>query len=73
LRKYNENTGFFQQQPASSSSQLQLAGGIQEISPDSKIIQDHFAIQALIRAYQVCIVVSTSDRNKNLHVINLPS
>ena len=58
-------TGFLQQQPAAISqqqqqSQLQTtssASGVQEIPLDMKAVQDHMAVQALVRSYQVCIVV----------------
>jgi hypothetical protein len=56
-------TGFLQQQPAISVSQQQTqlqtitpgAGGVQELPLDMKAIQDHMAVQALVRSYQVCI------------------
>jgi hypothetical protein len=30
-------------------------GGVQELPLDTKAIQDHMAVQALVRSYQVCI------------------
>ena len=55
-------TGFLQQQPAGASqqhTQLQTVspgvGGVQELPLDTKAIQDHMAVQALVRSYQVCI------------------
>ena len=56
-------TGFLQQQPAALSqqqSQLQTTSstsGVQDIPFDMKAIQDHMAVQALVRSYQVCILV----------------
>lgn len=58
-------TGFIQQQPAgvvSQQPQSQLqpiaphTAGVQEIPFDQKAIQDHMAVQALVRSYQVCIL-----------------
>ena len=52
-------TGFLQQQPASSQQQTQLnnmgaaTGSVQELPMDIKAIQDHMAVQALVRSYQV--------------------
>jgi hypothetical protein len=55
-------TGFLHQQPAGASqqqTQLQTvspgAGGVQELPLDTKAIQDHMAVQALVRSYQVCV------------------
>jgi len=57
-------TGFLQQQPAAFAAkhqtQLQTitpgVEGVQELSLDMKAIQDHMAVQALVRSYQVCIL-----------------
>ncbi len=58
-------TGFLQQQPAAVVSQQQTqlqtissgVGGVQELPLDLKAIQDHMAVQALVRSYQVCIFI----------------
>jgi hypothetical protein len=58
-------TGFLQQQPAISASQQQTqlqtitpgVGGVQELPLNMKAIQDHMAVQALVRSYQVCIEI----------------
>jgi len=63
LTQYYQMTGFLQQQPAAAAAiaqqQTQLQpfapGGVQEIPVDMKVIQDHMAVQALVRSYQVCI------------------
>jgi hypothetical protein len=65
LTQYYQMTGFFQQQPAAAASQQQTqlqtispaAGGVQELPLDMKAIQDHMAVQALVRSYQVCISI----------------
>jgi hypothetical protein len=58
-------TGFLQQQPAGAVSQQQTqlqtissaTSGVQELPLDLKAIQDHMAVQALVRSYQVCILI----------------
>jgi hypothetical protein len=59
LTQYYQMTGFLQQQPAGVATQLQTVsptiGGVQELPLDMKAIQDHMAVQALVRSYQVCI------------------
>ncbi len=61
LTQYYQMTGFLQQQPAGPQQQTQLQpltpafGGVQELPLDTKAIQDHMAVQALVRSYQVCI------------------
>ncbi len=61
LTQYYQMTGFLQQQPAVPQQQTQLQpltpafGGVQELPLDTKAIQDHMAVQALVRSYQVCI------------------
>lgn len=53
-------TGFLQQQPASvvsQQTQLQTTAsqtGVQ-VPVDMKVVQDHMAVQALVRSYQVCL------------------
>ncbi|CAF0807367.1 unnamed protein product [Rotaria sordida] len=61
LIEYYQKTGFFQQQPAhivpQQQGQLQpapgYASGVQELPLDMQAIQDHMAIQALVRSYQM--------------------
>jgi hypothetical protein len=61
LTEYYKMTGFLQQQPAGAVSQQQnqlstissSTGGVQELPLDMKAIQDHMAVQALVRSYQV--------------------
>ncbi len=59
-------TGFLQQQPVGAATlqqqtQLQTitpgVGGVEELPFDTKAIQDHMAVQALVRSYQVCISI----------------
>jgi len=58
-------TGFLHQQPAGVVSQQQTqlqtissaTSGVQELPLDMKAIQDHMAVQALVRSYQVCILL----------------
>ena len=51
-------TGFLQQQPASGGqvapTRTSATGGVQDIPLDMKAVQDHMAVQALVRSYQVC-------------------
>jgi hypothetical protein len=65
LTQYYQMTGFLHQQPAGvSQQQTQLqtvspgVGGVQELPLDMKAIQDHMAVQALVRSYQVCILIT---------------
>jgi hypothetical protein len=51
-------TGFLQQQSTSSVAYQQAGtssttGSVQELPFDMKMIQDHMAVQALVRSYQV--------------------
>ena len=55
--QYFKETGFLQQQPAgpamTSPIQYSTPGGVTELPIDMKMIQDHMAVQALVRSYQV--------------------
>ncbi|CAF3663589.1 unnamed protein product [Rotaria socialis] len=61
LLQYYQMTGFTQQQPVSMVPQHQshlqpMSGygtGVQELPLDRKAIQDHMAVQALVRSYQM--------------------
>ena len=61
-------TGFLQQQPAAVASQKQIqvqtissdVDRIQELPMDAKIVQEHMAVQALVRSYQVCLLIIIS-------------
>jgi hypothetical protein len=52
LINYYETTDFLQQKPASLS---QTSSTDSEIPLDIKAVQDHMAVQALVRSYQVGI------------------
>jgi len=51
---YHETKDFLHQQSA-SSSQSSSVDDVQEIPLDIKAVQDHMAVQSLVRSYQVCI------------------
>ena len=65
MTQYYQMTGFLQQQPAAVASQKQIQAqtispdshSIQELSPDAKVVKEHMAVQALVRSYQVCLLI----------------
>lgn len=48
LMKYHQATGFVKQQPVST-----ITDGVKEIPLELKYVQEHMAIQSLVRSYQV--------------------
>jgi hypothetical protein len=53
--EYFSKTGFLQQQQQQQqlSPMNTAVSGVQELPIDMKMIQDHMAVQALVRSYQV--------------------